>query len=331
VETCYARNGTVRIAYEDLGGEGGDPLLLVMGLGVSRHWWPAGFVSALVEQGFHVVAYDQRDSGESTRFADEKHLHPFAALFRARSPYTAEDMTDDAVAVLDALGWGSAHLFGHSMGGLLAQRIALRHPARVRSIGVSGAMPSDASGLRQLRHVRLGFVLRMSRLRFPEGREGDLAAGLALARAIASPGYPFDEAAVRATVEREVTSGIRDAKAQSRQTGATWHGGRLAELTVPTLVLHGEQDPVLRPSAARAIAAAIPDGRLVLLPGVGHDLPRALWPRVAGEVRALADQAGRPSESERPIPGADAVDECSRTPIPVTLPVDGQRRPRRGV
>ncbi len=141
-------NGTVRIAYEDLGGAGGDPLLLVMGLGVSRHWWPTGFVSALVEQGFHVISYDQRDSGESTRFADEQRVHPFAALFRARSsPYTAEDMTDDAVAVLDAVGWDSAHLFGHSMGGLLAQRIALRHPGRVRSITVSGAMPSDATGL----------------------------------------------------------------------------------------------------------------------------------------------------------------------------------------
>lgn len=131
----------------------------------------------------------------------------------------------------------------------------------------------------------------MSRLTFPAGREGDIAAGLALARAIASPGYPFEEAEVRAAVEREVTSGIRDVRAQSRQTGAPWHGGRLAELTAPTLVLHGEQDPVVRPSAARATAAAVPDARLVLLPRVGHDLPRALWLRIASEERALADRA----------------------------------------
>jgi pimeloyl-ACP methyl ester carboxylesterase len=289
--TRYARNGAVRIAWEDLGGAGGDPLLLVMGLGVSRFWWPPGFVSALIERGFHVVAYDQRDAGESTRFADDRPAHPFAALFRGGSPYTAEDMTDDAAAVLDAVGWGSAHVFGHSLGGLITQRIALRHPDRVRSITVSAAMPSDAAGLAQLRYIRFGFLLRMSRLRFPEGRDGDLAAGLALARAVASPAFPFDEAVARTAVEKEITSGIRDARAQSRQIGAGWHGGRLGRLRVPTLVLHGEQDQVARPSAARATASAIPGARLVLLPGVGHDLPSALWPRIAGEVRALAVRA----------------------------------------
>jgi pimeloyl-ACP methyl ester carboxylesterase len=128
-------------------------------------------------------------------------------------------------------------------------------------------------------------------MRFPEGPEGDRAAALALARAIASPGYPFDETAARAAVEREATSGVRDTRAQSRQTGARWHGARLAELTAPTLVVHGEQDPVVRPSAARATAAAVPGARLVLLPGVGHDLPAAVWPRIGDEVRALADRA----------------------------------------
>ena len=121
-ETRYARHGEVRIAFTDLGGAGGEPLLLIMGLAVSRFWWPPGLVDELVRRGFHVAAYDQRDAGQSTRFPDTGAASPIAAVLRRRSPaYTAEDMTDDAVAVLDALGWESAHLFGHSMGGQLAQ------------------------------------------------------------------------------------------------------------------------------------------------------------------------------------------------------------------
>ena len=290
--TRYARNGAAEIAFEDLGGTGGEPLLLVMGLGVSRFWWPPGLIAELTGQGFHVAAYDQRDAGESTHFPAAGAGNPIAAALRRRSvAYTAEDMTDDAVAVLDALGWDSAHLFGHSMGGQLAQRTALRHRQRVRSITSSASLPSDTGGLAAARYVHLSLVARMARLRYPEGRDGDIELGLALARLVASPGYPFDEAEARARIERDLVSGVRDTAAQSRQVGAKWHGGRLSELQVPALVLHGERDPLLRPAAARRTAAAIDGARLVLLPGVGHDLPAAVWPQVAGEVRALADRA----------------------------------------
>jgi pimeloyl-ACP methyl ester carboxylesterase len=302
----YAHNGDVRVAFEDLGGAGGEPLLLIMGLGVSRFWWPRGLVDELVGRGFHVAAYDQRDAGESTHFPDTGRSSPVAAVFRRRSAaYTSEDMTDDAVAVLDALGWDSAHLFGHSMGGLIAQRTALRHPGRVRSITSSASLPSDAGGLRAARYVHLGLVARLSRLRFPEGRDGDIALGLALARAIASPGYPFDEAEVRERAERDLVSGVRDVKAQSRQAGAKWHGGQLSRLRVPTLVLHGAEDPLLRPAAGRDTAAAIDGARLVILPGVGHDMPAAVWPRVADEVRALADRADADADAGAPLPLAD--------------------------
>lgn len=288
----YARNGAADIAFEELGGAGGEPLLLVMGLGVSRFWWPPGLVAELARQGFHVAAYDQRDAGESTHFPDAGSGSPLTTVLRRRSvAYPAEDMTDDAVAVLDALGWDSAHLFGHSMGGQLAQRTALRHRQRVRSITSSASLPSDTGGLAAARYVHLGLVARMARMRFPEGRDGDIALGLALARMVASPGYPFDEAEARARIERDLVSGVRDTAAQSRQAGAKWHGGPLSGLRVPALVLHGEADPLLRPAAARRTAAAINGARLVLLPGVGHDLPAAVWPQVAGEVRALADRA----------------------------------------
>ncbi len=288
----YARNGAADIAFEELGGAGGEPLLLVMGLGVSRFWWPPGLVAELAGCGFHVAAYDQRDAGESTHFPAAGAGSPlFAALRRRSVAYTAEDMTDDAVAVLDALGWDAAHLFGHSMGGQLAQRTALRHRQRVRSITSSASLPSDTGGLAAARYVHLGLVARMARMRYPEGRDGDIALGLALARLVASPGYPFDAAEARARIGRDLVSGVRDTAAQSRQVGAKWHGGRLSELRVPALVLHGERDPLLRPAAARRTAAAIDGARLVLLPGVGHDLPAAVWPQVAGEVRALADRA----------------------------------------
>ncbi|HEY5361033.1 MAG TPA: alpha/beta hydrolase [Streptosporangiaceae bacterium] len=302
--TWHARNGAVDIAYQDLGGAGGDPLLLVMGLGVSRFWWPEGLIDELISRGFHVAAFDQRDAGESTHLPDTGPGSPIVSVLRGRSAaYTAEDMTDDAVAVLDALGWDSAHLFGASMGGQLAQRIALRHPGRVRSITSASSLPGDISGLRASRYVHLGQVARFARMKFPEGRDGDIALGLALARAVASPGYPFDEAAARARIERDAVSGVRDTRAQSRQAGAKWHGGSLAQLRVPALVLHGDADQVLRPAAARRTAAAIDGARLVILPGVGHDLPAAVWPRVADEVRAVADRA-EASRSPAGPPGA---------------------------
>ena len=200
-------------------------------------------------------------------------------------------MTDDAVAVLDALGWEQAHIFGASLGGVIAQRIALRHPGRVLSVVSAMAMPSDTTGIAGARHVRFGLLARLGRAKFPEGRQGDIDLSLMLARELASPAYPFDEDATREWIERQVDSGPRDTKAQSRQVSAAWHGPKLRELRKPVLVLHGDHDPILRLSAARATAKAIDGARLVVLPGTGHDLPAPLWPDIARQVRQLADRA----------------------------------------
>ena len=289
--TQYARNGTADIAYDTLAGAEGEPLLLIMGLAVSRFWWPAGLGQEFAARGFAVARYDQRDAGESSRMPDTGSSNPFAAVARKRGAYTSEDMTDDAIAVLDALGWKRAHLFGASLGGIIAQRIALRHPDRVLSVVSAAGMPSDTSGLGAGRYVRFGMLARLARLKFPEGRDGDIQMSLALARAVASPAYPFDETATREWIEREVDSGPRDTRAQSRQAGAGWHGPKLRELRKPTLVLHGDHDPLLRVSAARATAKAIAGARLVLLPGAGHDLPEPLWGTIADEVRRNADRA----------------------------------------
>jgi pimeloyl-ACP methyl ester carboxylesterase len=292
--TQYAHNGEVAIAYDRLAGSEGDPLLLVMGLAVSRFWWPAGLGQAFADRGFAVARYDQRDAGQSTRMPDTGASNPFAALARQRGAYSSEDMTDDAVAVLDALGWERAHIFGASLGGVIAQRIALRHPDRVLSVVSAMATSSDVAGIRGARHVRFGVLAKLARVKFPEGREGDIQLSLMLARELASPAYPFDENAAREWIERDVDSGPRDTKAQSRQVGAPWHGPKLHELRKPVLVLHGDQDPILRVSAARATARAIAGARLVIFPGVGHDLPAPLWPAIADEVRQLADRATAP-------------------------------------
>ncbi|HXO23319.1 MAG TPA: alpha/beta hydrolase, partial [Streptosporangiaceae bacterium] len=134
-----------------------------------------------------------------------------------------------------------------------------------------------------------GLLARLARAKVPEGRDGDIALSLLLARSLASPGYPFDEDAARERITRDADSGPRDTRAQSRQVGAAWHGPKLRELHKPVLVLHGDRDPILRVSAARATARAIDGARLVVLPGVGHDLPAPLWPAIAREVRELTD------------------------------------------
>jgi pimeloyl-ACP methyl ester carboxylesterase len=155
-QTQYARNAAVDIAYDTLAGSEGEPLLLIMGLAVSRFWWPAGLCQEFAARGFAVARYDQRDAGESTRMPDTGSSNPFVAVARKRGAYTCEDMTDDAIAVLDALGWKRAHLFGASLGGVIAQRIALRHPDRVLSVVSAAAIPSDTSGLGAVRYVRSG-------------------------------------------------------------------------------------------------------------------------------------------------------------------------------
>ncbi|QHY98765.1 3-oxoadipate enol-lactonase 2 [Streptomyces sp. S4.7] len=301
-ERRFAHNGAVELAHDRLQqGADGEPLLLVMGLGVSRQWWPEELCAAFADAGFAVARYDQRDAGESTRLPKRAARgNPFAALAAGRgATYTAEDMADDAVAVMDALGWESAHLFGHSLGGVVAQRVALRHPDRVRTLTSSAALPSDVGGLGAFRHLRIGTLARFVRVKPARGREQRIAAGLAVARLCASPGYPFDEAEALRRITADVDTGIADQDAQSRQIGAAWHGPPLAELRVPALVLHGTDDPLLKPSAGRATAAAIRDARLVLQPGVGHDIPRERHGAVVAEVRALADR-DRPAACDEP-------------------------------
>jgi pimeloyl-ACP methyl ester carboxylesterase len=179
------------------------------------------------------------------------------------------------------------------MGGLVAQRIAIRHPDRILSLTTSSAVPSDVTGLRVLRYVRLGTVRGFARLRFPETSDGSTGLAMAVARLLAAPGQVIEESDVSAFIEKEADHNVasfRDDKAQSRQIGAKWSGGGLRQITAPTLVLHGEGDPLLRVRAAHDVAAAIPGSRLSTFPGVGHFLTRDIWPAYATAIRELADQ-----------------------------------------
>lgn len=289
-------HGDVDIAYLDWGDpphpDPGLPLLVIAGLGGGRLAYPTGFLSALVDTGFHVATYDPRDVGASTRFSGTPQSSPWAALLGGGKPaYTAEALTDDAVAVLDALGWERAHVFGMSLGGLVAQRLALRHPDRVASLTSMSAMPSNAGGLSSLRHLHLDFIRKTAALDFADNRQGDIETAVAVARLCASPAYPFDEHGARNAMAALPIEGVRDDQAQARVLRAPWHGPRLREVRAPTLVVHGDRDPVVRLSAARAISRAVPDARLEVLPGHGHDLPEPLWKDLAQQIRANADRA----------------------------------------
>ncbi|MFH8348985.1 alpha/beta fold hydrolase [Streptomyces sp. NPDC018045] len=292
-----AANGAVRLAFDQWTERAdGEPLLLVIGLGANRKWFPDGLCRMLAGRGFAVARYDQRDGGESTHLPPTATRNPVSALFRKRGDaYTAEDMADDAVAVMDALGWTSAHLLGVSLGGAVAQRVALRHPDRVRTLTSMAAVPADAAGLAALRYVRLRTLAKFAGLRYPDTDEGNIAAGAAVRRLLASPNRPFDESAARDAAAHNLDSGTQDQQAQSRQIGAQWHGPKIDAIARPTLVLHGQDDPLIKPRAGKAIASRVPGSRLVLLPRVGHELPEPAWDRITTEIRALADTAGRPS------------------------------------
>ncbi|MEU4836683.1 alpha/beta fold hydrolase [Nocardia testacea] len=291
----WAHNGAVRLAFDRyLPERGGDPLLIATGLGANRHWLPDGFCEQLTEHGFAVARYDQRDGGESTHLPPTAVRNPIEALLTRRgAAYTAEDMADDAIAVLDELGWRSAHMLGVSLGGAVVQRVALRHPDRVRTLTSADAVPGDVTGLRTLRYIRLRTLAQFARVKFPDTRAGAIEAGVTVAKLLTSPRREFDEVAVRARLKADPDSGIHDAEAQSRQIGAQWSGPAITEITRPTLVVHGEDDPLIKPGAARAIASRIPGSRLLLLPEMGHELPEHVWKPLAAAIRELADRHPR--------------------------------------
>lgn len=282
-----ARNGDIELSFERIGPEGAEPLLLIMGLGMQMHFWPDDLCAEFVRAGFSPVRFDNRDVGTSTHLTHlgAPPLPLVVALPQAVAAYRVSDMAADAVAVLDAVGWESAHVVGVSMGGMIAQAAAIDHPHRVRSLTTIMSTPAPGIG-------RPTFAAAAALAARP-GRTAEETAQRVVRtfRVIGSPGYPLDEDWLRDYGRSAFVRGGADPTGSRRQFAAiNASPSRVAGLRmvrVPTLVVHGEADPLVRPAAGRATAAAVPGSRLVTYPGMGHNLPRELWSSIVAEVASL--------------------------------------------
>lgn len=290
VQTAPA-NG-IEIAYESFGDPSGRPLLLVMGLATQMLAWHEEFCGALVDLGFHVVRYDNRDIGLSTHMHDAPPPDVMAALGgdTSSASYTLDDLADDAVALLDHLGIERAHVVGASMGGMIAQTIAIRHPSRVASLTSIMSTPSPAIGSPTQEATAMLFAPPAT------SREEAVQRVRATYEVIGSPGYPLDFEWL-ATISGEAYDRAYDPLGVARQLLAIHASGDrtpgLRELAVPTLVVHGDADPLVQLAGGHATAAAVPDAELLVLEGMGHNFPRELWPQITEAIATVADQAAR--------------------------------------
>lgn len=287
----YAEVGRgITLCYDQVGDPSDEPLLLVMGLGTQLIGWPDGFCEQLAARGFHVTRFDNRDIGRSTKLRDVRppSLLDLAARRRKAAGYLLGDMADDAAGLLDALEIDSAHVVGASMGGMIAQSLAARHPARVRSLtSIMSNTGSRFSGQPAPR------VLPTFLARPASDPDAALERVVKLFRLVGSPGFDRDEEELRRMVALGIERGGGDVAGTGRQLMAILASGdRTAELrriAAPTLVIHGKADKLVRPSGGKATAKAIPGARLELIDGMGHDLPEGLWPRL---VDLIATHAG---------------------------------------
>jgi len=290
--TLTTPNTGIEIFYEEHGDPDAEALLLVMGLGAQMTLWPDELVAALAAEGFRVIRYDNRDIGLSQKF--EGHRAPSLPIqvlrkkigFPAKVPYSLKDMADDGIGLLSALGIERAHVVGASMGGMIVQLMAIHHPERLMSM--TSIMSTTGNGkLPQAEAKAIGALTAPLK-----GMDEDtlVAHGLNIIRNIGSPDsaeFPFDEAHQRERVLANMRRSVYPA-GLPRQLAAIIDDGdrtaRLGAVRTPTLVLHGEADPLVKLPGGEATAAAIPGARLVTIPGWGHDLPLKLVPRLAGEI-----------------------------------------------
>lgn len=302
--TLTTPNTGIELFYEVHGDPSHETILLVMGLGAQMTLWPDELVEALVGHGFQVIRYDNRDIGLSQKFEGAKAPKLGWQILRqkigwpAKVPYTLEAMADDAAGLLTALGIEKAHVVGASMGGMIAQLTAINHPERLLSLTSIMSTTGNASIPMADKSAMEALVAPLKSL-----DEEDLVAhGLNIARSIGSPGFPPDPERVR---ERTIMSSRRSVYPPGlpRQLAAIIDDGcrrsRLANVTAPTLVLHGEGDPLVKLEGGQDTAKHIPGAKLVTIPGWGHDLPPELIEPLTGHIaehaRSVSEKASQPA------------------------------------
>ncbi len=284
----------ITLEYETHGNPANPPMLLIMGLGAQLTLWPIELVEALVERGYYVIRHDNRDIGLSSKFT-EAGVPDMASVVMALMagknpavPYTLSDMAADAVAVLDAAGVAKAHIVGASMGGMIAQLVAVEHPDRVLSL--TSIMSTTGNPLLPPAEPEA-----MAALTAPMAPDADLAAilerGAMVSKAIGSPGYPADPERLSANVERDFKRSFHPTGAMRQMAAIVADGDRRARLkgvTAPTLVIHGADDPLVPVEGGRDTASAIAGATILEVPGMGHDLPLALVETIADAIAGHA-------------------------------------------
>lgn len=276
----------IRIAFETAGDARGVPLLLIHGLGMQLTAWPDDLIDGLAEQGFYVIRYDHRDCGLSTKFDTAGTPNLALALIKTRlrlpvrTPYSLEDMAADALGVLTALGVARAHVVGVSMGGMIAQLLAIRHGHRVQSL-TSIMSTSGRRGLPGPTRAARAAMLR--RPPDPANVDSVLDNAVALLRTIGSPAYPTAEGLLRQRVLRALRrSHCPSGMARQMMAIATApdRTPALRQLALPTLVIHGAADPLVPLACGVEVARAVPGARLEIIEGMGHDLPGQIIERL---------------------------------------------------
>ena len=301
-----AVNG-IDIQYESVGRDSDPAILLIMGFSAPLAAWPDSFCAGLVARGFRIIRFDNRDIGRSTHLAalgapDLKAIFADAQAGRpVQAPYALDDMADDAVGLLDALGIDRAHLAGASMGGMIAQLVAINHPARTKSL-VSIMSTTQRRGLPEGKPE--AFAAIMTPPASP-GREDRIARGVAVWRVIGSPGFPAGDEELKAFATRTVDYAPYDPAGIARQMAAVIAASprheRLKAVEVPALVIHGADDPLVLVSSGEDTAASIPGAELMVIPGMGHDFPESLAPIL---IKAIGDFVAKVEVGERTGAGA---------------------------